>query len=218
MTDPTDRLISGLVDDLAPVRPLPRLRQAFSVVLSVWAAMLGVVLLTLKHEPGASGLLANPVYFASFAGLMIAALGGTLSALAAGRPGRTKLEVAGLLVCLVGLLAAAVACLVGIGSLDFAQHPSPPGLDAMCFRKGALLSLLPGGVVLSFLVRGWTARPIRAALVAAIAAGALGASVVHLSCDFLGPRHLLLGHLSVPIMLAALALYPLGVLLRRLRG
>lgn len=218
MTDSTDRLVSGLVDDLAPVRPLPRLRSAFSIVLAVWATMLGVVLLTLRHEPGAHALLANGLYFASFAGLVVAALGGTLSALAAGRPGRTKLEVAGLLVCLAGLLAAAVACLIGMGGLDFGEHASPPGLDAMCFREGAFLSILPAGVVLSFLVRGWTARPIRAALAAAIAAGALGASVVHLSCDFLGPRHLLMGHLSVPIVLAALALYPLGVLLRRLRG
>jgi len=218
MSGPNDRLISELVDDLAPVRPLPRLRSAFSIVLAVWATMLGVVLLTLQHQPGARGLLANPVYFASFAGLVMAALGGTLSALAAGRPGRTKLEVGGLLVCVAGLLAAVVACLIGMGGLDLAQHPSPPGLDAMCFREGAFLSLLPAGVVLSFLVRGWTARPIRAALAAAIAAGALGASVVHLSCDFLGPRHLLMGHLSVPIVLGALALYPLGVLLRRLRG
>ena len=218
MTGSTDPLISALVDDLEPIRPLPRLRSAFAVVLAVWASVLGVVLLTLQHEPGGRLLLASPVYFASFAGLVVAALGGTLSALAAGRPGRTRLEVGGLVVCLAGLLAAAAACLIAMAGLDFGAQASPPGRDAMCFRTGALLSLLPAGAVLSFLVRGWTARPIRAALVAAIAAGAFGASVVHLSCDLLGPRHLLLGHLGVPVVLGALALYPLGILLRRLRG
>ncbi len=72
-------------------------------------------------------------------------------------------------------------------------------------------------ILLTFLVRGWMARPIRAALVAAAASGALGGIIVHLSCDFLGPRHLLIGHLTVPVVLALLALYPLGVLFRRLR-
>jgi ABC-type proline/glycine betaine transport system permease subunit len=73
-------------------------------------------------------------------------------------------------------------------------------------------------VILSFLVRGWALHPIRAALVALLGAGALGTAIVHLGCGFLGPKHVLLGHLSVPVVLAVLGLYPLSVLLRRLRG
>ena len=88
----------------------------------------------------------------------------------------------------------------------------------MCLQKGAFLSLLPAGVVLSFLVRGWAGHPVRAALIGLVAAGALGGVTVHLGCDFLGPGHLLRGHLAVPLVLAILGTYPAGALIRRLRG
>ena len=217
MTVDSDRLIDGLVDDLEPVKPLPPLRSAFAIVLAVWAAVLGVVLWSQSYPPGANHLLMDRVYFVSFVGLLLSALGATLSSLAGSQPGRDGLETSGLIVSFVGLVVAAGVCVYGIIGLGL-DASSPPGADAMCFQKGALLSLLPGGVILSFLVRGWASHPIRAALLGLVAAGAFGASIVHLSCDVLGPAHLMAGHMSVPVALAIVGLYPLGVLLRRLRG
>lgn len=88
----------------------------------------------------------------------------------------------------------------------------------MCFQKSAYLSLLPGGVILSFMVRGWAAHPIRASMIALVASGALGSLIAHASCSFMAPRHLIASHLSIPIVLALLGFYPLTLLLRRLRG
>lgn len=218
MSGSSDRMIEGLVADLEPVRRLPRLRSAFAVVLAIWAAALGVVLWGDGARSAAEGLATNRLFMASFLGLLVAALGGTASALAAGRPDRGAVEVAGLALALVGLLGAAIACLVGMEPLAGRGEALLSVSDGMCFRHGLLASLLPGGVLLSFLVRGWTARPVRASLIGLGAAGALGAVVIHLGCDVLAPRHWLLGHLSVPIVLAGLGLYPLAVLLKRLRG
>ncbi len=217
VTGTSDRLISDLVDDLEPVRPLPRLRMAFAIILALWAAMLGIVLWAKEGDAGVQSLFANWIYFGSFLGLLVASFGGTSSALAAGIPGRERLEISGMLVSLVGLLAAAAACLIGIYQLGLSTPVSPAGIDAMCFQEGALLSLLPAGVILSFLVRGWAAHPVRAALLALLGSGALGAMIVHMSCGFLGPRHMLLSHLSVPIVLVLLGIYPLAVVLRRVR-
>lgn len=219
MTAVPDRLVRSLVDDLEPVRPLPRLRLAFAVILALWAALLGIVLWVKAGESGLGvlSLFANRIYFGSFVGLLIASFGGTISALAAGVPGREKLEIRGMLVSLAGLLAAAVACLVGVYELGLSARPTPASLDAMCFQESALLSLLPAGVILSFLVRGWAAHPLRAALVALLGSGALGAMIIHMSCGFLGPQHMLISHLSVPIVLALLGIYPLAVVLRRVR-
>lgn len=217
MTGASDRLISDLVDDLEPVRPLPRLRLAFAVILALWATMLGLVLWAKEGDAGVRSLFTNRIYFGSFVGLMVASFGGTISALAAGIPGRERLEIRGMLVSLIGLLAAAAACLVGIYELGLSAPPSPGGIDAMCFQESALLSLLPAGVILSFLVRGWAAHPVRAALVALLGSGALGAMIIHMSCGFLGPRHMLMSHLSVPIVFVVLGIYPLAVVLRRLR-
>ena len=217
VTGVSDRLISSLVDDLEPVRRLPRLRLAFAVILALWATMLGIILWAKEGEAGVQSLFTNRIYFGSFVGLLVASFGGTMSALAAGIPGRESLEIRGMLVSLSGLLAAAVACLVGVSELGLWAAPSPEGIDAMCFQESALLSLLPAGVILSFLVRGWAAHPVRAALVALLGSGALGAMIIHMSCGFLGPRHMLLSHLGVPIVLVLLGIYPLAVVLRRVR-
>lgn len=220
-TDSTDRLLEGLVEDLQPVRPIPRLRSAFAVILAVWAALLGVVLGSSHSDAGqrALGTLSTePIYLVSFLGLALAALGGAVSALAAGVPGRARLELAGLTAAGVGLMAAAVACLVGLQATGFESLANDPHSHAMCFRRGVYLSLLPAGVILSFLVRGWMIHPLRAAGVALLASGALGVSIVQLGCGWLEPRHLLMGHLSVPIALAALGFYPLGLILRKLRA
>ena len=218
--DATERLIDGLVGDLRPVRPIPRLRSAFAVILAVWAALLGVVLSSSHARMGESiieALLHHPIYLASFVGLLVAALGGAVSALAAGVPGRERLEVAGLTACWVGLLAAAIACLGGLRAADFESLGDHAQAHAVCFNRGLYLSLLPAGVIFGFLMRGWTAHPLRAASVALLASGALGVLIVQLGCDWLEPRHLLLGHLSVPLVLIALGFYPLGVALRKLR-
>ena len=218
VTSASDRLITGLVEDLQPVQRLPRLRLAFALILAVWAALLGLVLWAHEGELGMRSLFVDRIYLASFLGLVMASLGATVSALAAGIPGRERLEIAGMLLALLGLSSAAVACLLGMNEMSLTVPPAPEGVDAMCFRQGALLSLLPAGVILSFLVRGWATHPVRAAMVALLGSGALGVLIVHVSCGYLEPRHFLVSHLSVPIVLVVLGLYPLVIVLRRLRG
>ena len=218
MTTGPDRLISELTRDLETVRVRPPLRQAFAIILTIWTALLGVVLWTQEHEAGLHSILMNWVYLSAFLGLLFASLGGTISALAAGIPGRRRLELGGTICALLGLVAAAAACVIGIMTHGLPAMASPAGADQMCFQKSAYLSLLPAGVILSFLVRGWAAHPIRAALIALLASGALGSLIVHASCSFMAPRHFIVSHLSVPVVLAVLGFYPLAILLRRLRG
>ena len=98
----SDRLISDLVDDLEPVSPLPRLRMAFAIILALWTAMLGIVLWAKEGDVGVQSLFVNWIYFGSFLGLLVASFGGTSSALAAGIPGRERVEIGGMLVSLVG--------------------------------------------------------------------------------------------------------------------
>ncbi len=217
MSDSANRLIDSLVDDLEPVTPLPRLRSAYAVILAVWATMLGVVLWSQESSIGARSLMSDRVYFCSFLGLMVAAFGATMSALAAGIPGRDRLETLGSVLALAGLGLAAIACLFGMRAMGVAATPTPAGADMMCFEESVWLSILPAGVILTFLVRGWVSHPFRAAGVALIASGGLGALIVHLSCGFLGPKHLLMSHLSVPIALALLGIYPLALLIQRIR-
>ena len=217
MTEATERLISSLVADLEPVRPLPRLRSALASVLAVSGTILGLALLGDEAQPGVASILSDRIYLASFIGLLIAALAGSISALASAVPGRERLELGGMRIAWLGLGSAAAVCLIGIGVLGLDASASPAGLDAMCFRRAWLCLLLPAAAILGFLVRGWPANPLRAASIALLGSGAMGAAIVHAGCGFLAPKHLLISHLSVPIVLLLLGLYPLVVLLRRIR-
>jgi hypothetical protein len=216
-THSTERLIESLGADLVPTRPLPRLRSAFAIVLTVWASIVGLLALGTNFSINHSALIGSRFYLGCFVGLVIAALGGTASALAAGVPGRERLEVAGVGIAAFGLFAGALACLIGIRTVGIDSVAPDAARNLMCFEEGAFLSLLPAGVILSFLVRGWTARPFRAALIALLGSGALGALIIHLSCGLLAPKHLILGHMSVPIVLMVLGVYPVAVVLKRMR-
>ena len=141
-----------------------------------------------------------------------------MSALSAGVPGRERLELGASATASIGLMAAALACLAGMRAAGLEGSEFATARDGICFRHGVFLALLPAGVILSFLVRGWAVHPFRAAAIALLASGALGVSIVHLACDVFAPRHVLMGHLSVPVVLAALGVYPLAVILRRIRG
>ncbi|MEZ4290933.1 MAG: NrsF family protein [Myxococcota bacterium] len=221
MSDATERLIDGLVADLAPVRPLPRMRSAFAVIVALWAGLLGALAwrqTTLTGGVAAVGWLMDRVYLVAFVALIVAALGGTVSALASGTPGRERLELGGLGAACSGLFAGAIVCVVGMLGGPGTAALVAGTREGMCLGESALLSLLPAGVILAFLVRGWAMRPWRAAGIALLASGALGASIVHFGCGFLEPGHVLLSHLSVPLVLVVLGLYPLGLLLARRTG
>jgi hypothetical protein len=210
--DPTERLISSLGDDLRPVHPLPRLRTVFAIVLGIAVASIAFVSLSGAGRIATQALSGSSLYLACGVALIVAGCAGTISALAAGVPGRERLGEAATLAAALALLAGAAACGFAMG---LQASSSPPGLDVQCFSVGTVLSVFPAGVILGFLLRGWIARPLRAALIALLAAGALGSMVVHLHCGFVAPRHLLLGHLSVPVVWALVGLYPVFVLTRR---
>ncbi len=207
MTGGTDRLIEGLVGDLRPVRPVPPLRWAGLVVGGVW--MLSMLLLVTLHaeEPGLPGVGMDRVRGLTALGLTLAALGGTLSALAAGRPGREVVERSGLGVALGGLLLAVGVCVHAWLALGL-DGPSPPGADRVCLSLGGLLSVPSGVAVFALVTQGWPARPLHAAAIALLASGALGAIAIHLACDIPVPLNLLRGHVAVPGVLLVIGLAP----------
>jgi hypothetical protein len=186
-------------------------------VLAVSVVVLGLVMLGETARPGIASMLSDRIYLVSLIGLVVAGFAGSISALASAVPGRDRLQWGGMLVAWLGLASAGVACWVGLSAQGLEAPASPVGLDAMCFRGAALCLLLPAAAILSFLVRGWAARPVASASIALLGAGAIGAGIVHASCGFLAPKHLLLGHLSVPIVLLLVGLYPLSVILRKTR-
>ena len=115
---------------------------------------------------------------------------------------------------LTGLAAAAAVCILHIVLLGF-SYGSALSADTMCFRSSVVFASFPIGVLLAFVMRGWVERPQRAALVSLAGAAAVGALVLQLSCAAEGPRHLLLGHVLVPLVVSSVCAVPLGFVIRR---
>lgn len=212
----TPELIDALVHDLEPVRRFPSLPAALAIVGVAWL-VLAAVLWRLMHpdwaEVGAK-VVTDPWFAAVLGGLGAAALGGALAAIASVVPGRETLERRARTVGGAGLAAAVTAGLVatvaGLGD-------PPPALskDVTCFVLGATVGVAPA-LALVLLVRwGLVLRPWRSATGALLGAFGLGGLAVQIGCHYPGARHMLLGHVGVPVVMGAVLLVPLVLLVRR---
>lgn len=209
------QLLDALVDGLAPVRRVAPLRIRLGIVLAVgvgvFFATIGIAGVRPDFE---ASLVRRPEFLATWIGLIGLVLGGAMTALAAATPGRDSVRRRGQQLALVGLGGAVLACTAVAATIGFSRETTLAA-DLMCLRQSMLFGVLPALAIVGAVVSGWVERS-RMASVSALAAGAgFGALMVHLACGGDGAVHLLIGHLSVPI-LASLALgLPLAFALQR---
>jgi MFS family permease len=214
--DSTRELIRELTSDLAPVKPLPRVRFVAAAVLLAWLAI-GVVGVALKGlAPTFWATLAMPVSAGGiFAGLLLAGVGGVLAALALAVPGRERLARAAF-----ALGGGGMAIAAGVGSALIARSPLiewrwPTGHDLPCLLTALVIGLVPALALGWFGGRAAPFRPLAIALAAAAGAAALGGSVSQATCAAGDPMHLLLGHVIAPAAGAFALTLPLLIAIRR---
>jgi hypothetical protein len=206
----TADIISRLVDDLRPVRPLRpvhvRLAQWSVVVLAV----LGLeVLVAFARGIDLSGVI-QATWLSHAVPPLSIALVAAAAALRHSIPGRAHpslLAASSLLVALwVGWLARAVA-------VD-PFHSFPAWMAAPAARCAAHVAAagIPGGLALLWLVRaGVPLSGAQSGILIALAAGASGALATHLTCPNQSPAHLLLWHAGSVLSIAIS-----GIKMRRL--
>jgi len=209
------QMIDALVEDLRPVRRVGALWTAAAALFGAWL----LVVLWLDGAALASGvwrqtLATQPGFAVTGFGLLLMGVGGSAGALAARVPDRPVLEARALAAAWVGLAVAAGGGAVLAFSAGF-DAGSPVAADGVCMRAALLYGSPPGAYLIVLLLRGWVARPARAAFACALGAVALGALIVHLGCPHTGARHWLLGHALAPVVAAALGTVPLAIVLRR---
>jgi len=193
VSDPTDRLISRLVDDLQPVGPLPRLRTVavgvgvaggLLVALCVW--LIGAQLESLQGP-----LLAFP------AGLLLLAAGACAAALGLAVPGRDSLARLGGVGLALGLTTAALALIAHVGLAEAAHDPR-----SGCTVRALAVALIPALALGRFVWSAAPWRPRAAFCLAAAAAAALGALAAHIVCGSLDATHIGGSHLATPLIVA----------------
>jgi hypothetical protein len=213
MTRAAEELIRELTQDLAPVRPIPRLRRVAGVVLglSAVAVALAAVLGT------AAGLLVPRLPDPTTAAVLVAhltlAAGALFVSLASCVPGRGRLEGAGLALATIGAGGTAGVALLLTRTLALDATARVVAGDALvCTLLATLPALVPAILLVRFAAVGAPARPLRSLGFAAIASLALATVPGHVGCPVPGALHSLLGHLLAPVaggLLILAAIWPL---------
>jgi hypothetical protein len=213
----TEDLVQQLVGNLAPMKPIARLRVAASAVVAIWVATVVVVSWMAGVWPrfGEAAFWSDPITVAVLLGLVVAAAGAVAAALASAVPGRERLARAGW----IGAGTAAV-WLIGFGLWAVARDESAPVANliascAVCMGSAVVFAVPAALAACFYLSRGAPRHRLIASGVAAAGAAGLGAVAVHAICDVAGGYHLLLGHCLTPITAGLLFALPLAALIRR---
>lgn len=202
----TNELINGLVRNLEPVSPLPLPR----VRLRRWlmaSAMVGAVAVAVLGRRGdlAVTLFARP-FQAHVVFLLLAAISSAAAALALAIPGESvgTWRRAAPVVAMGAWLAWLAGELMPLAAAGAAAWPAA---GWGCVAKSFAIGATPGLILAAMVGRG-APTDVRATVTfAALAAAAVGALGVELTCPLDGPMHLLLWHagpVMVVVLLAAL--------------
>jgi hypothetical protein len=208
-------MLRELARELEPVRPIPPLRKVAGVVAGAFllALLVGWALSDSAHGLVPAPRWSTPDFLAVLAGLVAAAGGASLAAIAGSVPGRDEEARVGRWLGLAGLGVAVLAGCLAAFSGDGASRVGAVS-SAGCFAVALGLGLAPAFLIWVFLARTLASRPRRHAAWGAIGAVALGGIVVQATCPTVGGLHMLLGHSLAPIWAALLLAVPAGSLIR----
>ena len=213
MTDKTESLIAGLVDDLMPVVPLSKGRGMALAVTALAMGAAGMVGLfglradLLAGQPEAIVLISGGLF-------LVLALASCWAVVDMARPYvGVRREGWGWTALMAGVLPVAALVLLAMSWL----HGEPTPLDEdgwNCLGFGLGWGLLTASALVWWLRRGAPSRPERAALLAGVGAGAAGVFAVTLYCPHNDLVHIgvwhgsavilagLLGRLAIPRLIA----------------
>jgi hypothetical protein len=213
----TEDLVQQLVRNLPPVKPIARLRVAASLVVALSVAAIVATGWMTGEWPrfGEAAFWSDPVGVAVLLGLMVAAAGAVVGALASAVPGREPLARAGR----IGAASAAVWSIgCGLWAVVGGESEAAASLfagSASCLAH-ALVIAIPAALAVGFyLSRGAPQHRLFASGVAAAGAAGLGAVAVHATCNLACGLHLLLGHCLTPMIGGLVFALPLAGLSRR---
>ena len=203
MTQDTDTLISGLVDELQPVRPM-RFGSGMGLAAAGGALALLLVLSFGPLRPDIAGgnpsgifLLANGLFL-----MLGLACGATAVLMGTPRVGNLR-NGWGWAAAMAGLLPLS-ALVLALSNSTSAWQASDPNHGWLCLAYSTGLGLLTAGALIYWLRRGAPTSPERAGLLTGIAAGSAGVFAFSFACPSDAILHIGLWH-GAGVTVSALA-------------
>lgn len=217
MSAPTEELIREFARDLAPVRPIPRLRSVFATALAAGLIALGThwLLGGPGLRPGGAGVWSF-AYLATLAGLTLVALAALGAAFAVAVPGREFAARMGTRVAGAGFTVAVTGGLWGVAHSGIAAPIGEEILACLsCFTRALAIGAVPVLLACAFIVYTTLRRPGLGTSFGVAGGIALGAAAVHATCPSDSALHWLLAHTLAPPMAILVLTVPLAALVAR---
>ena len=212
--------VRELVGALRPVRPIPPLRMGLGAAAATWLGVVGVLWLVgkLAPRPWNHSDWSDPAFLVVLLGLALIATGSTSAALASAVPGRERASRVGLGIGVLGILLAVTSERLWISPSDLLLSRADLLACLGCLSHATGLGILSALMTCAFVGFGFLRRPSSSAALALVGGVALGAIVVHASCEATNPVHQLFSHALSPGVAAASLTLPTALALRLLAG
>lgn len=201
----TNDVIASLVSDLKPVSPLPLPRVRLWRWLAVSAALATVAVAALGRRGDLVSAASTPPFQAHVLLLLIAAVSSAGAALALAIPGEflASWRRAAPMVAVVAWGAWLVGELLVLAASTGDVWPIAHGWG--CVAKAFAVGVTPGLLLAVMVGRGAPADPRAPVIFTALAAAAVGALGVEMTCPLTSPMHLLLWHAGPVVAVVLLA-------------
>lgn len=214
----TNEVIAGLVRDLRPVRPLPLPGVRASAWAAAAAGIVAAVTALLGLRADLTAVASVPVFQLHVVLLLVAAIGSATAALASAVPGEPmshwRRAAAPLAVFAWGVwLCAEVWWFAADGG---AWWPIAAGFG--CAAKAAAIGAAPAWLLIAMTVKAAPPDARRTGCYTGLAAAAVGAIGVEMTCPLNNPMHLLLWHAGPAVMTAGIVAVAAMMVSRRFAG
>lgn len=210
--------IRDLTQTLRPVRPIPPLRGVVAAGAGLWLACVLALIWTgdVRPRPWNHPDWSDPGFLSILAGLALVAIGATVGALAESVPGREATARAGRVAAALGGLVAILGGLLSTSAAGLGFDVGELLACLSCISHAAILGLLSVLVSCGFIAYAVLRRPGASAALAIVGGVALGAMVVHVTCEASEGAHRLVSHALAPWIVASILTLPVSLATRAL--
>ena len=203
MRTDTENLISGLVDELQPVRPL-RFRRGLGLAVAAMALAVVLVVTLGGIRPDLAAGRPDPMFLVASGLFLLLGLAAAVTAVVMGSPRVGNAHDGWRWAAAMAGLLPLAAMLLALGDFHAAWIASEPAHGAYCAAYSIGLGLLTGAVLVLWLRRGAPTSPGRAGLLTGVAAGCAGVFAFSFACPFDSIMHIGLWH-ALAVVVSALA-------------
>lgn len=187
------------------MRPLPPPGVRALRWLAAAAVLMIVAIVMMGSRDDFASALTQPIFLGSLAALLLTMASGAFGGFLLSVPGAERSPAPRALPVLAAVAWPAIWLAVLLGAEE-PEGPRTAAIHSACVIQIAVGALATGALLFVMISRAAPLRPVWTAAVASLASMAAGAALAQVLCPLDDPRHQLIGHALVGLMVAGAGL------------